>query len=99
HHRHLHSFPTRRSSDLRIRAPIATNRQTCCIRVVPANVERIILNTLSIARIIQGNRHTREYCTCCISTHGSWKCARTLICDNSRSEEHTSELQSLAYLV
>src|SRR5205823_13192587 len=63
HHRDLHSFPTRRSSDLHLLLqPTSPLRKTD------------ILNSMSaILGIIS-------------DTHG-------------RSEEHTSELQSLAYLV
>src|SRR5205823_15048618 len=65
----LHSFPTRRSSDLRARCSPAR----CCWSRSGAT----------------GTRPTPGWSTCTCSGCGPrW-----------RSEEHTSELQSLAYLV
>src|SRR5687767_15325016 len=76
-HRDLHSFPTRRSSDL-------SSRSSPIVRImVITRSWRIAVSCFSAAAI------TRERCP------GS---VRTAKC-TPRSEEHTSELQSLAYLV
>src|SRR5205823_15128226 len=75
HHRNLHSFPTRRSSDLRnpsgVRSTEAWNAATPSgsIRSLSGECPTRSARALSAAR------------------------------NNTRSEEHTSELQSLAYLV
>src|SRR5687767_15340464 len=68
-HRDLHSFPTRRSSDL------GKNRTDS--HSVTADLQ---------AAIRYAYRHT-------------WRGARVGSSVGTRSEEHTSELQSLAYLV
>src|SRR5205823_12341034 len=72
--RDLHSFPTRRSSDLRSTA----DRTSSSCRWRPGK--------LSMRRCRTARR---------------WKrCSRARACSvAARSEEHTSELQSLAYLV
>src|SRR5438093_5019020 len=68
HHRDLHSFPTRRSSDLSISTTIA-ERKTSTFRLMTApSIGPLPSNSLSPHRIV-------------------------------RSEEHTSELQSLTNLV
>src|SRR5205823_12726647 len=74
-HRALHSFPTRRSSDLtsRLRAhPLCWARATCAS---PSEPRRSTIWTCS-------------WCAACPASTAE-----------RRSEEHTSELQSLAYLV
>src|SRR5438045_5340744 len=61
HHRNLHSFPTRRSSDL--------------LKLPPA---KLIDDTVSVAPFIDSTPFSSRF---------------------NRSEEHTSELQSLRHLV
>src|SRR5204863_7577709 len=68
HHRHLHSFPTRRSSDLSAKASAVTSTAATCVR-----------------KCVRGTRSRRSRI---------WRAAR-----GSRSEEHTSELQSRRDLV
>src|SRR5205814_8106117 len=68
-HRDLHSFPTRRSSDLSSR-PVPSSKATMSVNVPP----------MSAARRVRGE-------ACC---EVRWPV---------RSEEHTSELQSLRHLV
>src|SRR5205823_14060497 len=70
-HRDLHSFPTRRSSDLRDRRRLHVR----CARDGPV-----------VGRLQQGHRREDQLPV------GRLRCRH-------RSEEHTSELQSLAYLV
>src|SRR5207249_9934686 len=76
HPRYLHSFPTRRSSDLLLASPTSTTKATCtkmftsmCARVMP---------TRALSTDIGTTRTTAS---------------------GSRSEEHTSELQSRFDLV
>src|SRR5690606_41697237 len=85
HHRHLHSFPTRRSSDLARRAPASTGRvrnrywKSCTRRsprCVPSSPAATWLETAS-----------------------AWKTRSATCCSWPRSEEHTSELQSRENLV
>src|SRR5205823_11031557 len=75
-HGHLHSFPTRRSSDLEFRRAIAENyaREFG----VPVSPEHVMVGS--------GAKPFEQFF-----------CEAFL--DPGRSEEHTSELQSLAYLV
>src|SRR5687767_15649708 len=70
-HRYLHSFPTRRSSDLHFRDAAFVDIADHAPRLFPFDKD---LNHLVVLE----------------------DCHTSLVC---RSEEHTSELQSLAYLV
>src|SRR5438045_5021168 len=74
HHRDLHSFPTRRSSDL-FRAPVGLGE------VVDIGVRPSRLGTKSFEL---------EY---------ELRSAGRVVAEAKRSEEHTSELQSLRHLV
>src|SRR5205823_11200666 len=87
-HRALHSFPTRRSSDL----PVVT-RALAMLRRMRS------LGALASSRSSQNDAS----CSCRI-TSAFGKTARPSSSTSplewsGRSEEHTSELQSLAYLV
>src|SRR5690606_41593827 len=96
-HRELHSFPTRRSSDL---LPIHSPRRCCCSRKVqrwsdfwpqplqcsaPLPLFRRPSPSTSTQRCLIG-LGGRKTLHCCGPMHG-------------RSEEHTSELQSREKLV
>src|SRR5205823_10303914 len=93
-HRDLHSFPTRRSSDLELGEDIihsVTNpigRLTGAIHIYGGDffgVQRSEWDAETfLERACDGDRMARRF-----------EQANTL----ARSEEHTSELQSLAYLV
>src|SRR5205823_14214611 len=86
-HRDLHSFPTRRSSDLggarRVSGSSATTK--CPMQIAPAR-RRELPQSLSISAC----RRSGE-----CADSGRAEAPETCL----RSEEHTSELQSLAYLV
>src|SRR5687767_15594668 len=75
HHRDLHSFPTRRSSDLASRPP-----------------RRLTSSSFGSTRQFWHASRARRYR---IEPTPAGKSELV----NRRSEEHTSELQSLAYLV
>src|SRR5205823_11994235 len=84
HHLPLHSFPTRRSSDLRpMRAPISHSTKPATARLARGQRFIVRFRSVSTARIVSRTMATAP---------GERR--RRL-----RSEEHTSELQSLAYLV
>src|SRR5690606_39797160 len=80
-HRHLHSFPTRRSSDLRLVSAIDVAR-TSLRR--PAGAAAIA------ARCSAGSSDPCRRCSSTVSGR---------LANRSRSEEHTSELQSRENLV
>src|SRR5205823_14565323 len=97
--RHLHSFPTRRSSDLQDLAALKNLFQSLCrhgaASIIPAQVWESLFafkdcgcpNLFSVrpvGRQVRAKSTTRQ-----LHLEGA----------GGRSEEHTSELQSLAYLV
>src|SRR5205823_12700201 len=96
-HRHLHSFPTRRSSDLGMRpgggfarrfiAGETVEEAIAACRAIAAAGMTTTLDYLgeSVASIAEAAAATRAYLA--------------VLDAIARSEEHTSELQSLAYLV
>src|SRR5205823_11849823 len=98
-HRRLHSFPTRRSSDLvdagggniALRA-LANNMYVCAEN---AGASSLIANRTAVGawetftEIDAGNGNSALLAM----ANNRFVCA-----ENARSEEHTSELQSLAYL-
>src|SRR5205823_6688669 len=94
--RALHSFPTRRSSDLFSTAGQLISRPTIC-RADPRRC-----SSASRPRPTNG---APSSCTRRPSpiSYGEYFCdsisAFLLLWKSTRSEEHTSELQSLAYLV
>src|SRR5205823_13056031 len=85
---HLLSFPTRRSSDLRARSRVP--EAACTLGTRPECVkpsQALRCSTLLGDTLPRGGKRMME------------KAARRWYSDSRRSEEHTSELQSLAYLV
>src|SRR5699024_11962185 len=90
-HHDLHSFPTRRSSDLRVHLPFFFWR----IKIGPSS-KLIALNTAISLLIIIGLviRTTPSLIACLESNDFT-----NSILSDSRSEEHTSELQSRFDLV
>src|SRR5205823_14680406 len=88
HPPHLHSFPTRRSSDLHRREHRRLLRGTLRRDVRPCEPLR--------PRCASSGRQRPD----ALRTSGTWS-PRRAPADRGqpRSEEHTSELQSLAYLV
>src|SRR5205823_11113929 len=86
-HRHLHSFPTRRSSDLN--PDCDDSGPGCAHPSTPPSRSRVgSVSGCTSKRRTSGTARRRRGASCTRCTS-----ART------RSEEHTSELQSLAYLV
>src|SRR5207248_11252761 len=83
-HRHLHSFPTRRSSDLPQRRQLLIGTR----QVALTAKEFDLLEELMRAR---GNVLTREILMNKVWGYHTEATSRTL---DTRSEEHTSELQS-----
>src|SRR5205823_12684484 len=97
--RQLHSFPTRRSSDLAASAPAFA---VC--KLVPGTEMVCSADVFSFSRSAASVPAIRICST--VSTWGADFFARTSVAVSDsksvpleRSEEHTSELQSLAYLV
>src|SRR5690348_17864906 len=90
-HRALHSFPTRRSSDL----AISIRRQAAAKRTCARNANRTILTATQ--QKIARNEESR----CGHRLHGPLLVAAGALLHSScqRSEEHTSELQSPVHLV
>src|SRR5205823_11542867 len=99
HHRDLHSFPTRRSSDLAIHG-------TCCEGVRqfsnPSQKKEYLPQMISGKKFAGfsltepgAGSDARNLQTTARLEGGQWLVNGTKM----RSEEHTSELQSLAYLV
>src|SRR5205814_10174490 len=78
-HRALHSFPTRRSSDL------ALSRELHQLGVDVADAGHVCLDDLHAAQILQPLEDLEA--------------ALAAVAAQRRSEEHTSELQSLRHLV
>src|SRR5205823_6773995 len=91
-HRHIHSFPTRRSSDLAVGKDIRFGLGA--VRNVGTNVvEAIIRCRKEKGRYSDFYDFLRKVDAVACNK----KTIESLI--KARSEEHTSELQSLAYLV
>src|SRR5205085_10594355 len=92
HSRRLHSFPTRRSSDLEAARSLGASWFDVMWRIIVPNISNAILNAtlLSVALVL-----------------GEYTIANNLLYNNlqvelvhlGRSEEHTSELQSQSNLV
>src|SRR5205823_9710157 len=97
HHHHLHTFPTRRSSDLKATRNFLNSIDEASEANAKVRDLDIILSKLStykpdlsMEERISGIKETRE---------SQLQAARRQTIALQRSEEHTSELQSLAYLV
>src|SRR5205823_14979395 len=96
HHRSLHSFPTRRSSDV----SRSSARQATAQRNNLQNRHFFVGFHHEATRPLDFSHHVHNPCTQHFDDI-SWIYDRILmnIRGVQRSEEHTSELQSLAYLV
>src|SRR5437899_9849433 len=86
-HRHLHSFPTRRSSDL------AQNVVTPALQELLIALARVVLVFDNEDAVFAFERLDGPRGRACFFPHASRPHCRR------RSEEHTSELQSLRHLV
>src|SRR5207244_5324822 len=86
HHRPLHSFPTRRSSDLSLRFCCTTELRSKAFSCVTATCTGCMVGGSMRGRITLTSNTTH---TSTARNSGS----------NPRSEEHTSELQSPDHLV
>src|SRR5205814_10230796 len=89
YHRSLHSFPTRRSSDLRRVTTALRLRQPRCL-VVPLSADHV-------ARFWKSFRTFRDLAIVALMLLDGLRSCEVL--QLQRSEEHTSELQSLRHLV
>src|SRR5207244_11234894 len=87
HHRHIYSFPTRRSSDLVIRFETA--------RAVPGGRVGVDADEDRAALRVGDRDSLRQRDECVVATREHGAQAVRL----QRSEEHTSELQSPDHLV
>src|SRR5205823_7713074 len=88
HFPYLHSFPTRRSSDLMNRAARGDPLSPHSAILLLGTRETLVTGHDAPDRLVPARRRTRRSAS--TSAPAAW-CPR--------SEEHTSELQSLAYLV
>src|SRR5205823_14974917 len=87
-HRHLYSFPTRRSSDL--------SRSAIALKLNPTNAA----GAATVMRISICYRKYRRKTSFSLEAGTTFRCSvSSQTKSKPRSEEHTSELQSLAYLV
>src|SRR5207253_9029550 len=92
HHQALHSFPTRRSSDLcRAITPTGANPSGFCAVGAQFNRDRILLREWNIWYFLM-NRMS-------VGATVAWYDASNIRQALARSEEHTSELQSRGHLV
>src|SRR5205823_10835940 len=92
---HLHSFPTRRSSDLPYRPNL--NIISCLMEIQKNPVTKEGNPTTPPVWQMNCLEQVCGICTMVINGRAMQSCSALI--DNLRSEEHTSELQSLAYLV
>src|SRR5206468_12263811 len=91
-HRHLHSFPTRRSSDL---SPQAFEKVVDRLLASPRYGERWGRHWLDLARFAESEGFKADE-----PRPNAWRYRDYVIQSfNARSEEHTSELQSRSDLV
>src|SRR5205823_8202031 len=96
-HRDLHSFPTRRSSDLQMTSPqhrifvSHSHLDNDFGTRLTQDLRRVLNDESAVFYDVLGGLHGGE----------TWweKIVEELSARDVRSEEHTSELQSLAYLV
>src|SRR5205823_13775613 len=96
---HLHSFPTRRSSDLEV--SLGAGHVVSGRAVGLAAGERQPIVMAQPLHLYHQRHHTRVFASTCCSPNASATAGYTTfpsITLSPRSEEHTSELQSLAYL-
>src|SRR5205823_14601678 len=92
HHRDLPSFPTRRSSDL---LPTISDKPMFA-KMSPTSPRGIIPRATASRSI---RRSTTPSAHACFPTIAAMVRKQACALGGKRSEEHTSELQSLAYLV
>src|SRR5690606_41831416 len=93
HHTVIHSLPTRRSSDLRLKVRDAQMAQVLCLAY---------LQNRTLQEIARHERlGSRERARGVLRAAEAWvdACLFSLHAEQSRSEEHTSELQSREKLV
>src|SRR5205823_14142377 len=98
HHPYLHSFPTRRSSDLIQKRDAQGNWS---IIATPGTAAGQIRDPTALAADTAGNLYVVDSGNSRLQkrdVQGTWSMIATYG-TALRSEEHTSELQSLAYLV
>src|SRR5205807_3963465 len=92
HPRHLHSFPTRRSSDLAIEGPQARlPLKDVALPILHFHIRNIVAETALQVMGVVGINHLLD------DVH--LLCPPLVRRNGSRSEEHTSELQSPCNLV
>src|SRR5205823_14778293 len=90
----LHPFPTRRSSDLSFCTTGRSFWISCSCKPI-VSVETTTRSPRRSACNAAGSRYASDLPVPVPASTTRWRCS-----DNAaRSEEHTSELQSLAYLV
>src|SRR5205823_8845354 len=89
----LHSFPTRRSSDLANFAEELGKRSHQVAAAVHKTASGVHSQRATMPLIAQPENHSDEN-----TDDDGFPSVETDV-DSARSEEHTSELQSLAYLV
>src|SRR5207253_6126283 len=85
---HLHSFPTRRSSDLMAMLIIFKRVSLCCF-------DEACFSLLPLAQRENIDYNSHKY----IQKQDKGVTCHMCYDDNARSEEHTSELQSRGHLV
>src|SRR5205823_12187287 len=97
--RDLHSFPTRRSSDLA--SVLALRDRPVAASVLPSQ----LLVVKALRRPVESAQYTSAEFRALCDAHGAQQsmgktgvCWDNALAESFRSEEHTSELQSLAYL-
>src|SRR5205823_13127819 len=97
-HRDLHPFPTRRSSDLsgKTAAGADLQKQTGSGATVPVTTAQADAQDVAVELRNIGN--VEAYSTVTIRSQVTGQITKVHFREG-RSEEHTSELQSLAYLV
>src|SRR5205085_5857483 len=93
---HLHSFPTRRSSDLsKLTCPSKRGRKPNNFILVRSNVMMLLLILVLRSTFLRLGLFTLSLLVALLTALKSFKPFTFSSCnDSTRSEEHTSELQS-----
>src|SRR5205823_14182765 len=97
HLRDLHSFPTRRSSDLKRNLHLSWVRIRCSLKSRASHMPLLASSSACEGERFFGGALRLFADSCWRRPSRSSEAVATY--HNLRSEEHTSELQSLAYLV
>src|SRR5205823_13700579 len=98
-HPDLHSFPTRRSSDLGVDAVLDPKNRSAAQRLILQIIEEIRHNGVTAEELAKGKKIALSQELASLRTmRGQATDLGTNWFLTRRSEEHTSELQSLAYL-